>query len=182
VCHGQRGPASRRPTSERLRFALNVWMHVTHLARVGRVRFNSVLDVGEALPMRLFATDVFTPNRFPEYTIAVSRRLAAIFAADVEGYSRLMGTDEVGTLKGLAERRAILDGLLSRHRGRIAITAGDKSRLSCFGLWACTKTRRRSPGSARFNQSSVLGGRIGRRMYPAIQQKPRRATAPGLLF
>jgi hypothetical protein len=39
----------------------------------------------------------------------VSRRLVAVFAADVEGYSRLMGADEVGTLKGLTERRAILD-------------------------------------------------------------------------
>ena len=34
----------------------------------------------------------------------VSRRLVAVFAADVEGYSRLMGADEVGTLKGLTER------------------------------------------------------------------------------
>jgi class 3 adenylate cyclase len=38
--------------------------------------------------------------------ISVSRRLVAVFAADVEGYSRLMGADEVGTLKGLTERRA----------------------------------------------------------------------------
>ena len=44
--------------------------------------------------------------------IAVSRRLVAVFAADVEGYSRLMGADEVGTLKELTERRAILDGLI----------------------------------------------------------------------
>ena len=43
---------------------------------------------------------------------AVSRRLVAVFAADVEGYSRLMGADEVGTLKGLTERRAILDRLM----------------------------------------------------------------------
>ena len=42
----------------------------------------------------------------------VSRKLAAAFAADVEGYSRLMGADEVGTLKGLTERRAILDRLI----------------------------------------------------------------------
>ena len=35
----------------------------------------------------------------------VSRKLVAVFAADVEGYSRLMGADEVGTLKGLTERR-----------------------------------------------------------------------------
>ena len=43
---------------------------------------------------------------------AVTRKLVAVFAADVEGYSRLMGTDEVGTLKGLTERRAILEGSL----------------------------------------------------------------------
>ena len=64
--------------------------------------------------------------------MAVSRRLVAVFAADVEGYSRLMGADEVGTLKGLTERRAILDRLIRDHRGRIANTAGD-SVLAEFG-------------------------------------------------
>jgi len=62
----------------------------------------------------------------------VSRRLVAVFAADVEGYSRLMGADEVGTLKDLTERRAILDRLIGEHRGRIANTAGD-SVLAEFG-------------------------------------------------
>src|SRR6266850_7879342 len=62
----------------------------------------------------------------------VSRKLVAVFAADVEGYSRLMGADEVGTLKGLTERRAILDKLIGEHRGRIANTAGD-SVLAEFG-------------------------------------------------
>src|SRR5215471_4602314 len=55
----------------------------------------------------------------------VSRRLVAVFAADVEGYSRLMGADEVGTLKGLTERRAILDRFIGDHGGRIANTGGD---------------------------------------------------------
>jgi hypothetical protein len=64
--------------------------------------------------------------------MAVSRRLVAVFAADVEGYSRLMGADEVGTLKGLTERRAILDRLIGEHGGRIANTAGD-SVLAEFG-------------------------------------------------
>src|SRR6476620_6919144 len=64
--------------------------------------------------------------------IAVSRKLVAVFAADVEGYSRLMGADEVGTLEGLTERRAILDRLIGDHRGRIANTAGD-SVLAEFG-------------------------------------------------
>src|SRR6185369_7125676 len=62
----------------------------------------------------------------------VSRKLIAVFAADVEGYSRLMGADEVGTLKGLTERRAILDRIIAEHRGRIANTAGD-SVLAEFG-------------------------------------------------
>src|SRR3974390_477794 len=64
--------------------------------------------------------------------IAVNRGLVAVFAADVEGYSRLMGADEVGTLKGLTERRAILDRLIAGHKGRIANTAGD-SVLAEFG-------------------------------------------------
>ncbi|MGY4601268.1 class 3 adenylate cyclase [Bradyrhizobium sp. GM22.5] len=64
--------------------------------------------------------------------MAVSRRLVAVFAADVEGYSRLMGADEVGTLKRLTERRAILDRLIGERRGRIANTAGD-SVLAEFG-------------------------------------------------
>jgi TolB-like protein/class 3 adenylate cyclase len=55
----------------------------------------------------------------------VERRLVAIFAADVEGYSRLMGRDEIATLRALTERRQILDGLIASHRGRIANTAGD---------------------------------------------------------
>ena len=60
------------------------------------------------------------------------RRLVAIFAADVEGYSRLMGADEVGTLRDLTQRRSVLDGLIAAHRGRIANTAGD-SLLAEFG-------------------------------------------------
>src|SRR5829696_2020986 len=55
----------------------------------------------------------------------VQRRLAAIFAADVEGYSRLMAEDEVGTMETLTSHRAILDSLIAEYRGRIANTAGD---------------------------------------------------------
>jgi adenylate cyclase len=59
--------------------------------------------------------------------MAVSRRLVAVFAADVEGYSRLMGADEVGTLKGLTERRAILDGLIGDYGGRIAAAPSSRT-------------------------------------------------------
>jgi len=55
----------------------------------------------------------------------VERKLAAIFAADIAGYSRLMARDEVGTLTRLKACRAIVDGLIAAHRGRIFNTAGD---------------------------------------------------------
>ena len=55
----------------------------------------------------------------------VERKLAVIFAADVAEYSRLMGQDEVGTLRRLQANRAILDPLIAAHHGRIFNTAGD---------------------------------------------------------
>jgi adenylate cyclase len=55
----------------------------------------------------------------------LERRLAAILAADVEGYSRLMHGDEEATMATLSARRALVDDLIARHRGRIANTAGD---------------------------------------------------------
>jgi adenylate cyclase len=56
----------------------------------------------------------------------VERRLAAILAADVAGYSRLMGMDEEGTLADLkAHLRAAVDPKITEHRGRIVKTTGD---------------------------------------------------------
>jgi adenylate cyclase len=56
----------------------------------------------------------------------VERRLAAILAADVAGYSRLMGADELGTLAALkARRRAVVDPAIAAHHGRIVKTTGD---------------------------------------------------------
>ena len=58
--------------------------------------------------------------------MATSRRLAAILAADVAGYSRLMGADEEGTLAALkAIRRELSDPKVKEHRGRIVKTTGD---------------------------------------------------------
>ena len=56
----------------------------------------------------------------------VDRRLAAVLAADVAGYSRLMGADEEGTLARLkAIRKALADPAIASHRGRIVKTTGD---------------------------------------------------------
>ncbi len=58
--------------------------------------------------------------------MATTRRLAAILAADVVGYSRLMGADEEGTLECLkALRHELLDPKIADHRGRIVKTIGD---------------------------------------------------------
>jgi len=56
----------------------------------------------------------------------VERRLAAIFAGDIAGYSRLMGADEEGTLRQLkAHRKELVDPKITEHRGRIVKTTGD---------------------------------------------------------
>jgi len=56
----------------------------------------------------------------------VDRRLAAIFAADIAGYSRLMASDEEGTLRQLkAHRKQLIDPKITEHRGRIVKTTGD---------------------------------------------------------
>src|SRR5258708_3841554 len=56
----------------------------------------------------------------------VERKLAAILAADIAGYSRLMGVDEEGTLARLrAHRRELIDPKIAEHRGRVVKTTGD---------------------------------------------------------
>ena len=57
--------------------------------------------------------------------ILIRRRLSTILAADVAGYSRLMGANEERTLERLDEARAVMDAMIARHGGRIANTAGD---------------------------------------------------------
>lgn len=55
----------------------------------------------------------------------LERKLVAILAADVEGYSRLMAADEEAALASLSRHRDVVDALIGEFRGRIANTAGD---------------------------------------------------------
>ena len=65
----------------------------------------------------------------------VQRRLAAIMAADVVGYSRLMGVDEAGTLKSLkGHRNELVDAKIADHQGRIVKLTGD-GMLVEFPAW-----------------------------------------------
>jgi adenylate cyclase len=57
-----------------------------------------------------------------------TRRLAAVLAADVVGYSRLMGADEEGTLERLKEhRRELIDPMIAEHHGRIVKTLKNRA-------------------------------------------------------
>src|SRR4051795_1623901 len=58
--------------------------------------------------------------------MGMTRKLSAIIAADVVGYSRLMGDDEAGTLEALkTHRRELVDPKIAEHHGRIVKTTGD---------------------------------------------------------
>jgi class 3 adenylate cyclase len=81
----------------------------------------------------------------------VGRRLAAIVAADVAGYSRLMGLDEVGTARTLRQHRKVTDALVAKHGGRLVKTMGDG-----VLLMKLKNSRRRYPG----RNSASKGGRI----------------------
>src|SRR5216684_6516452 len=63
----------------------------------------------------------------PARTSAVSmeRKLAAIFSADVKGYSRLMGEDEEATIRTLTAYREVMATLILQHRGRVVDAPGD---------------------------------------------------------
>src|SRR5262245_37907559 len=55
----------------------------------------------------------------------MERKLAAIFSADVKGYSRLMGDDEEATIRTLTAYREVMATLITRHRGRVVDSPGD---------------------------------------------------------
>jgi len=96
----------------------------------------------------------------------VERRLAAIFAADVAGYSRLMSQDEVGTLRALAAHREIMDHFIAEHGGRIANTAGDSVLAEFPSLvdavqCAVAVQERLAEANAGVAEDRVLRSRIG---------------------
>jgi len=62
----------------------------------------------------------------------IDRKLTAILSADVKGYSRLMGEDEVATVRTLTAYRELMGSLIQKHRGRVVDTPGDNL-LAEFG-------------------------------------------------
>src|SRR3954465_12636945 len=102
----------------------------------------------------------------------VERRLAAILAADVAGYARLINHDEVGTLRKLAAHRPIMDGLIAAHGGRVANPAGDSvlaefpsavDAVQCAvavqeQLRTANESFEEDRGAKRFSDDQVFGG------------------------
>ena len=88
------------------------------------------------------------------------RRLAAILAADVVGYSRLMAADEVATLAALkSRRRDVLDPLVAKHQGRIFKTTGDGALVefaSAVNAVLCAVDLQLGMAAANNGQSEVL--------------------------
>ncbi len=62
----------------------------------------------------------------------IKRKLTAILSADVKGYSRLMGEDEVATIRTLTAYRERMGSLIQQHQGRVVDTVGDNL-LAEFG-------------------------------------------------
>jgi adenylate cyclase len=97
-----------------------------------------------------------------------TRRLVAILAADVAGYSRLMGADQEGTLECLkALRGELLDPKIAEHHGRIVKTTGDgmlvefQSIVRCAARSKCSKRcPSRTPVSERTTASSCASASI----------------------
>src|ERR1700694_2137295 len=89
----------------------------------------------------------------------IERRLAASLAADVAGYSRLMGADEEGTLTRLKALRAeLIDPVIAEHNGRIVKTTGDGllvefasvvDAMRCSIGWQSAMADRAQPAEAR---------------------------------
>src|SRR5262249_55446593 len=57
--------------------------------------------------------------------MGMERKLAAIFSTDVKGYSRLMGEDEVATIRTITAYRELMTTLIQQHRGRVVDSPGD---------------------------------------------------------
>jgi adenylate cyclase len=90
-----------------------IWLSVILLVARGKVKLMRDAHSAHSPPDQLGGS----PSR--------KRKLAAILHADVVGYSRLMGEDEVGTHQALGELRRAVDPLIAAHNGRIVGTAGD---------------------------------------------------------
>jgi class 3 adenylate cyclase len=153
------------------------------ISRPGKVKTLSALDMAHERASEWFTDPRISlrsgytrPGRCRALEAqSVERKLSAIFAADVEGYSRLMGQDEVGTLRTLTAYRVIIDRLIASHRGRIFNTAGDSlvaDFASAVDAVQCAVEIQRAIGKENADRPAgeQMGLRIGIRVGDIIFQ------------
>jgi adenylate cyclase len=88
--------------------------------------------------------------------MTATRRLAAILAADVAGYSRLMGADEEGTLERLkALRSELVDPKIAEYHGRIVKTTGDGLLVEFASVVDARANDRRAPAHHRWPRAAA---------------------------
>jgi adenylate cyclase len=102
---------------------------------------------------------------------SIKRRLAAILAADIAGYSRLMGEDEAATVRDLKGHQAVILPLVGRYGGRIIDTAGDGILAEFPSVINATECASRSRPSWR---RATRGARVAPHAVPHRHQPGRR--------
>ena len=115
----------------------------------------------------------------------VERRLAAMVAADVVGYSRLMGADEVGTIRALrTHRRELIDRAIAAHRGRIVKTTGACWLVPCSPRSPPLAPPTPAPVARHRSPASQLSGRRRRPLKgsPPSAAQTERAVSPHSAF
>jgi adenylate cyclase len=110
--------------------------------------------------------------------VRVQRRLAAILSADVAGYSRLMGDDEVATIRSLSEYQAVISEIVAAHHGRIVDMPGDNL-LAEFGSAidaveaALAMQRELASRNAQLSEARRMAFRIGVNLGDIITEDNR---------
>ena len=104
--------------------------------------------------------------------MTATRRLAAILAADVVGYSRLMGEDEAGTAKGVRERREAAAPIVAAHGGRVFKTMGDGMLIEFASVVAAVECALAMQKAGRAQRG---GSRGEKRRLPNRRSSRRRA-------
>jgi adenylate cyclase len=108
-------------------------------------------------------------------TEEVKRKLAAVLHADVKGYSRLMGEDDVATVRTLTEHKEVLTRLVQVHRGRVVDTAGDGFLLEFASVvdavqYAVKLQQELKARNAEMSEERRMEFRIGINVGDVIQQ------------
>ena len=106
------------------------------------------------------------------------RKLTAIFSADVEGYSRLMGADEEATVRTLTSYREILETLIQKHNGSVVDSPGDNllaEFISVVNAVQCAVAVQKEIASCNEEliESRRMRFRIGINIGDVIQEKDR---------